>query len=345
LCQDYDPWGRIDTTFYIKNFLTGEITYRFKDEIKLFASTEYFVYYDQYGAYIFLKKDGGLVLFDVEAKREYIHGEPLKRPSEYLFYAGERASLIGRYYGRKLLKHNIVTGEIEEVRLENLSEAEFRLSSEYDRRKFEYMGNNRLWLYSDFSIKILQLNESMTEVVSVTEREIEDSAGYIIPIDEGKYISFNGTPSPYPIDMVYYYSVQLLDEKGKVLKDYKDIVMVDDERIDKLGTDVISLLSRDKQYVLLFDTPISNEGKMSVYKIIYQTAGVLNDDRVRIRGLPGLSGEILGIVNRGDKVKILETGAEKQKIGDLESAWYRIRTEAGTEGWVFGAYVDVLDSE
>jgi hypothetical protein len=331
--------------FYIKNFLTGEITYRFKDEIKLFASRDYFVDYDQYGAYIFLEKNGGLVLFDVEAKREYILGEPLKRPSDCLFYAGKRSSLIGRYYGRQLLKHNIVTGEIEEVRMENLSEAEISLSSGYFRRKFEYMGGNRLWLYSDFSIKILQLNELMTEVVSVTEREIEDSAGYIIPIAEGKYISFRGTPSPYPIDMVYYYSVQLLDEKGRVLKDYKDIVVVDDERINQSGTDVISLLSRDKQYVLLFDTPISLSAKMYVYKIIYQTAGVLNDDRVRIRGLPGLSGEILGVVNRGDKVEILETGAEKQKIGDLESAWYRIRTEAGTEGWIFGAYIDVLDSE
>jgi hypothetical protein len=72
--------------------------------------------------------------------------------------------------------------------------------------------------------------------------------------------------------------------------------------------------------------------------------GILNDDRVRVRAEPNLSGEILGIVNRGDKVEILKIGREKQKIDGLESVWYKIRTirtVANIEGWVFGAYVNV----
>jgi hypothetical protein len=44
-----------------------------------------------------------------------------------------------------------------------------------------------------------------------------------------------------------------------------------------------------------------------------------------------------------DKVEILETGQEKQNIGGMESVWYRIRTAANVEGWIFGAYIDVAE--
>jgi hypothetical protein len=68
----------------------------------------------------------------------------------------------------------------------------------------------------------------------------------------------------------------------------------------------------------------------------------LNDDRVRIRAEPNLSGVIRGTLSREDKVEILEIGREKQKIGGLESAWYKVQTGANVERWVFGAYIDLL---
>jgi hypothetical protein len=75
------------------------------------------------------------------------------------------------------------------------------------------------------------------------------------------------------------------------------------------------------------------------------TYGLITEYKVRIRAEPNLSSEILGTLNDGDKVKILEVGREKQKAGDWESAryvesiLYKIRTNTNVEGWVFGRYV------
>jgi hypothetical protein len=86
------------------------------------------------------------------------------------------------------------------------------------------------------------------------------------------------------------------------------------------------------------------ENFMKKVKIEYIiNVGVLNDDSVRIRAEPNLSGEIKGFVNRMDKVEILEIGRKKQRIEGMRSVWYRIITAGNVEGWVFGAYIDIVE--
>jgi hypothetical protein len=68
---------------------------------------------------------------------------------------------------------------------------------------------------------------------------------------------------------------------------------------------------------------------------------MVNDDRVRVRASPDLSGGILGYLNRGDRVEILDIEQEVQKIDGEEASWYSVRTDNDVSGWMFGAYVDI----
>jgi uncharacterized protein YgiM (DUF1202 family) len=92
----------------------------------------------------------------------------------------------------------------------------------------------------------------------------------------------------------------------------------------------------------LGDDAVFHDGKI----VRLLSDGEITDYRVRIRAEPNLSSEIRGTLNRGDKVKILEIGREKQEAGYreaawyIESVWYKIRTDANVEGWVFGSYVN-----
>jgi uncharacterized protein YgiM (DUF1202 family) len=70
------------------------------------------------------------------------------------------------------------------------------------------------------------------------------------------------------------------------------------------------------------------------FEVMY---GVVNDDAVRVRSEPNLNATILGHYNNGDKVFI--TWVDTQN-GDI---WYRISfTEEGS-GWIYGAYVDIIE--
>jgi hypothetical protein len=69
--------------------------------------------------------------------------------------------------------------------------------------------------------------------------------------------------------------------------------------------------------------------------------GKLNESNVRIRALPNLNGDIIGSINKGTTVTILETTPEKMKIDKMEAPWFLVRTWEGVQGWVFGAFVDI----
>jgi hypothetical protein len=89
------------------------------------------------------------------------------------------------------------------------------------------MGNNRLRLYNNYGDYILQLNETMTEIISVTTKTGENAALYLIPINGDKYIGFKSKTWPYPLDEINgYYYILFLDENGGIQKEYQDIVMV-----------------------------------------------------------------------------------------------------------------------
>jgi len=71
------------------------------------------------------------------------------------------------------------------------------------------------------------------------------------------------------------------------------------------------------------------------------TRGVLNDSRVRVRVFPTLDAEILGHLERGDRVEVLERSGLRESIGDMNDFWYRIRREDGLAGWSYGAFIDL----
>jgi hypothetical protein len=71
------------------------------------------------------------------------------------------------------------------------------------------------------------------------------------------------------------------------------------------------------------------------------TRGVLNDNRVRVRAYPTLAAEILGHMDTGDRVDVLERSGLRQSIEEMNDFWYRIRREDGLAGWTYGHFVDL----
>jgi hypothetical protein len=69
--------------------------------------------------------------------------------------------------------------------------------------------------------------------------------------------------------------------------------------------------------------------------------GFLNDNNVRIRLHPGTTELVLGQVDKGTKIKILEETSHPETIGGKTANWYKIKTSGGIVGWLFGAFVDV----
>jgi len=69
--------------------------------------------------------------------------------------------------------------------------------------------------------------------------------------------------------------------------------------------------------------------------------GVLNDSRVRVRAYPTLAAEVLGHLERGDRVEVLERSGLRQSIGEMNDFWYRVRREDGLEGWAYGHFIDL----
>jgi hypothetical protein len=71
------------------------------------------------------------------------------------------------------------------------------------------------------------------------------------------------------------------------------------------------------------------------------TGGVLNDGRVRVRAFPALGAEILGHLQRGERVQVLERSGLRESIGEMNDFWYRIRREDGLSGWSYGHFIDL----
>jgi len=73
---------------------------------------------------------------------------------------------------------------------------------------------------------------------------------------------------------------------------------------------------------------------------IIRDIGRINDNGLRVRSDWDLNAEIIGQLNEGDLVEILELSADTEKIGSMNSRWYKIRTPEHL-GWVYGYYVDL----
>lgn len=66
----------------------------------------------------------------------------------------------------------------------------------------------------------------------------------------------------------------------------------------------------------------------------------LNDSRVRLRSGPDVSADVLGLVDRGTVVAILDSSVSVANINGTSSHWFKVRLRDGLVGWLFGAYLD-----
>jgi hypothetical protein len=67
-------------------------------------------------------------------------------------------------------------------------------------------------------------------------------------------------------------------------------------------------------------------------------ATVINS-RLRVRSAPSLEGEMLGMLEIGEEVRVLERSDQQLNIGDLTDFWYRIDNGNGLVGWAYGAFL------
>jgi hypothetical protein len=67
-------------------------------------------------------------------------------------------------------------------------------------------------------------------------------------------------------------------------------------------------------------------------------ATVINS-RLRVRSAPSLEGEMLGMLEIGEEVRVLEKSDQELNIGELTDFWYRIDNGNGLTGWAYGAFL------
>ena len=101
----------------------------------------------------------------------------------------------------------------------------------------------------------------------------------------------------------------------------------------------VAVNHRSNKVAVVMNWYNGNDDGLLVFSIIYN--GVINDNRIRVRAEPSLEGNILGMLNLGAEVRIIDRSREKQKIGSQEAFWYKVENEKKITGWVYGAFITV----
>jgi hypothetical protein len=65
----------------------------------------------------------------------------------------------------------------------------------------------------------------------------------------------------------------------------------------------------------------------------------ITDDNVRLREGPGTSEAVVKVLKNGEILKFLEISEEREFIDGYYDYWYKIKTEQGDIGWVYGMYI------
>ena len=70
-------------------------------------------------------------------------------------------------------------------------------------------------------------------------------------------------------------------------------------------------------------------------------------DNLRIRESPNTNTDtkVIGKLKKWDKVTVTDCTEQKDKIDNLEYPWYKIKTEDGIEGWIFGGFAKIYFTE
>lgn len=69
--------------------------------------------------------------------------------------------------------------------------------------------------------------------------------------------------------------------------------------------------------------------------------GKLNDSKVRLRTEPSLDCDTIILLNKNQKVNIIDRSNKTTKIEKEEWYWYQVETSDGNTGWVYGKYLDI----
>lgn len=117
---------------------------------------------------------------------------------------------------------------------------------------------------------------------------------------------------------------------------------------------------RDYDYPSYYEAVITykqiiNRIKSRDYKKIPDTSVKYKDscnaliicDNLRIRESPNTTTDtkVIGKLKKWDKVTVTDCTEQKDKIDNLEYPWYKIKTEDGIEGWIFGGFAKIYFTE
>jgi hypothetical protein len=70
--------------------------------------------------------------------------------------------------------------------------------------------------------------------------------------------------------------------------------------------------------------------------------GTVTSDRVRVRSFYDLDSDILGHVNTGEEVIVMERSPGKEVIGDMNDYWFRVLSKSSyIKGWIYGAFLEL----
>ena len=107
--------------------------------------------------------------------------------------------------------------------------------------------------------------------------------------------------------------------------------------------------TKQNNKITMTETEITNE-QSTEYKEadispVLPHGGYINDDNLRIRNNPDTNAEILGILNLGDYVSVIDITKQKTAVNNLENYWYKIITNENITGWIFGEYLELIISD
>lgn len=113
---------------------------------------------------------------------------------------------------------------------------------------------------------------------------------------------------------------------------YKEIITLDQIK------NIIGFEKNDKKSIRL---------KFSFIEIKKYCSVLIICDNLRIRESPNTNTDtkVIGKLQKWDKVTVTDCTEQKEKIDNLEYPWYKIRTEEGTEGWIFGGFAKIYFTE
>lgn len=330
--------------YRIINYRTGVVQYEFAEP------PQFWSFYDQYGKYVFLKRDNRLVLFDALTKRELQDGEPVKRNSNlYYIYREVPRGLV-------TIRHmNLDTRNEQEVALDQ-SKLDFYFYGDSYRPLLLNLDNNNL-LAEDVDSQgryecVITLNAEGSSVDSMECKKID--ARYSTLLLENSYLGLRGDPDNREEVFIGY--PVIYDASGKEIRAYREIQIF--SYSTPLSSEYINnfyLLSPDKRSVIFFDRDFGEQyliggmgsreiGIISVYRIVYgdeEGKSCVAVRPVALKQEAQLTSATVTTVTTTEKMVILKRSTIQTKVGDIESVWYQVLL-GDIKGWVLGKDIDIL---